>query len=70
MIASLVEAYDLGQRTARALRSGDVFTGAFGACVAARINRDSPAGRLFCQGYVDALPKAVVTDLDNRIVEI
>ena len=65
---SLLEAYDTGARTARALKNGDVFAGAMGACVAARIPTDSPQGWFFRSGFLDNLPNRVVTDGDNRIV--
>lgn len=73
-VMSFVESYDLGARTARAIKAGDEFTGAFGACVAARLSRDAAHGRLFVQGYLDSLDKiagrGVVVDRDNRVVEL
>ena len=65
---SLMQAYDLGEGAARNIKIGDVFYGAVGACRAAGIPTDSVQGWFFRSGFLDNLPRLVVTDADNRVL--
>ena len=74
-IIEAVAAYDKGKRTALGLKPGVVFLGAMPAATAAGHDLNEAPGRLFVQGYLDALdlraPSVeVVTDAKNRIVRI
>lgn len=66
----VVAAFKAGGDTAKALRVGDLFTGASPAAEAAGYGQDQLERAAFIQGYLNNLARPVTTDADCRIVQL
>jgi hypothetical protein len=63
------EAYELGVKIAAGYKLGDLFLGARPEAAKLGITGGED-WTFFYNGYLDALPKPIVTDHENRLIEI